>query len=125
MRPLVHRRNHARSAELVARARHMLHAPTASEQRLWEGLRAACLPVAFKRQVVLCDRFIVDLVAPSIRLIVEIDGAVHRRRRAADARRDRVLERAGYTVLRFTAEKVLHELPSVVERIRTEVAKRA
>ena len=80
------------------------------------------MPVAFKRQVVICDRFIVDLVATSILLVVEVDGPVHERRRAADARRDRVLERAGYAVLRFAAEEVVHELPSVVERVRAEIA---
>jgi very-short-patch-repair endonuclease len=57
-------------------------------------------------------------------LVVKIDGPVHERRRAADARRDRVLARAGYAVLRFTTEEVMHELASVVERIQAEVARR-
>jgi hypothetical protein len=55
--------------------------------------------------------FIADFVAPSARLIVEVDGGCHARRCSADARRDRCLRRAGYRVLRLPAELVLHNLP--------------
>jgi very-short-patch-repair endonuclease len=103
---------------LASRARRLLHLPTASEERLRRALRAAALPVSFKRQVVLCDRFIVDLFAASARLVIEVDGPYHARRRSADARRDRVLERAGYRVLRLDAELVMRELPVAVERVR-------
>jgi very-short-patch-repair endonuclease len=59
--------------------------------------------VRFRRQVVLLDRYIVDFYAPSLRLVVEVDGGYHRLRKTADARRDRELRRAGYTVLRVRA----------------------
>jgi len=48
-------------------------------------------------------RFIADFVAPVARLVVEVDGKHRRRRRAADARRDRVLTRPGYRVVRLEA----------------------
>ena len=48
----------ARSALLVSPARHMLHAPTPSEEALWHALRDGALGVAFKRQVVLGERYI-------------------------------------------------------------------
>jgi very-short-patch-repair endonuclease len=121
MHRFVRTQSHARSSLLLARARSHLHAPTASEQRLWEGLRAAALPVAFKRQVVLGQRFIVDQLAPSVRLVVEVDGSSHVRRRSADARRDRALERAGYRVLRLPAELVMRDLPAAIERVRAEL----
>jgi hypothetical protein len=43
------------------------------------------------------------------------------RRHAADARRHFALRRAGYRVLRFTAEEVERQLPLVLDRIQTEV----
>ena len=63
--------------------------------------------VAFKRQVVLGDRYIADFVAPSVRLFVEVDGGVHRDRRTADRCRDRNLRALGYGVVRVEAALVL------------------
>jgi very-short-patch-repair endonuclease len=99
----------ARSALLVTRARSMLHAPTPSEELLWQALRGGALGVAFKRQVVLGGRYIVDFVAPSQGLVVEVDGNVHRGRRSADERRERDLRRLGYRVLRVEAALVLRD----------------
>jgi very-short-patch-repair endonuclease len=84
---------------------------------LWQAIRARKLGVVFRRQVVVAGRFIADFLAPSARLIVEVDGRQHERRGAADARRDRVLGRAGYRVLRLPAELV-RDLPDALARIR-------
>jgi hypothetical protein len=54
-----------RSQLLASRAHAMRVAPTASEQLLFEALRAAFPGVAFRRQLPLCGRFIADLYAPS------------------------------------------------------------
>src|SRR5271165_1766604 len=47
--------------------------------------------------------FWVDFLFPREKLVVELDGAVHvgREAQAADKRRTRILNRAGYRVLRF------------------------
>jgi hypothetical protein len=50
--------------------------------------------------VVVLGRYIADFLAPSAKLIVEVDGSHHARRVSADARRDEALRRAGYRVLR-------------------------
>jgi len=63
----------------------------------------------------------VDFMAAEVRLVVEVDGGYHARRRGADARRRRVLERAGYRVLRFEAAQVMQQLPVVVAAIRVAV----
>jgi very-short-patch-repair endonuclease len=97
----------ARSALLVSRARHMLHAPTPSEEALWQVLRGGALGVAFKRQVVLAGRYFADFFAPSVGLVVEVDGEVHRSRRAADL--------AGREGLRSPACRMPHS-PSRVPR---------
>jgi very-short-patch-repair endonuclease len=66
--------------------------------------------------------FIVDFLAPAARLAVEVDGPYHARRRAADARRDRVPRRLGYRVLRLKAEVVLARPEEAVARIIAALA---
>ena len=63
-------------------------------------------------------RFIGDFVAVSARLVVEVDGGYHARRRAADARRDRALRRLGYRVLRLEASLVSDRIEDGVAQIR-------
>jgi very-short-patch-repair endonuclease len=58
-------------------------------------------------------------MAPSLKLIVEVDGKYHCQRVTADARRTRVLERLGYRVLRLDAELVSRQLPLAVEAVRS------
>jgi len=102
---------------VVARAREMRSALTPSEQRLWLAIRGGALGVWFRRQVPL-GRFIGDFVAASARLVVEVDGGYHARQRAADARRDRALQRLGYRVLRLDAELVSQREEEAVAQIR-------
>jgi very-short-patch-repair endonuclease len=111
----------AASPLLVERAAQMRAAPTSSEARLFEALRGRRLGVAFRRQVPVLGRFIVDLLAPERRLVVEVDGAYHAPRAEADARRDRALARAGYRVLQIDAELVMRDLPAAVARVRDTV----
>jgi very-short-patch-repair endonuclease len=85
-----------------------------------ESMRAQ-LGVWFRRQVPL-GRFVADFVAPAAWLVVEVDGQYHARRRVADARRDRVLRRLGYRVLRLEAELVEQQLEVAVARIRAALA---
>jgi very-short-patch-repair endonuclease len=102
---------------LAERAQFMRHNGTDTEQTLWRCLAGKRLGVAFRRQVVV-DRFIVDFLAPAINLVVEIDGSYHSRRVTADARRERVLLRLGYRVLRLPAELVRCNLAEAVARVR-------
>jgi very-short-patch-repair endonuclease len=117
------RPSRSRQSVLTARAAAMRHEPTSSEARLFEALRGGRLGVSFRRQVPVLGRFIVDLLAPEVRLVVEVDGLYHTRRDAADARRDRALLRAGYTVLRLDAELVMLDIETAVARVAAEVAR--
>ena len=102
---------------LQNRAQLMRAYPSWPEQVLWRALRSGQLGVPFRRQVVI-GRYIVDFVAPRARLVVEVDGPQHWQRRAADARRDRVLQQLGYRVLRLDAELVVRQLPVALECVR-------
>jgi len=108
---------------LRSRARRMRHEPTPTEWQLWQALRCGQLGVSFRRQVVL-QGYITDFYASAVRLIVEVDGGWHDHRVQKDARRERILQAAGYRLLRATAAEVLGALPSVVARIRPAVAER-
>ncbi len=111
----------ASSAPLLAtRAHAMRFNPTPSEQLLWRCLSGKRLGVAFRRQVPV-HRFILDFLAPAVRLAVEVDGGCHARRRSADARRDEKLRRLGYRVLRLDAEFVLRDMPAALARITAEL----
>jgi very-short-patch-repair endonuclease len=115
------RPNAKRQGVLVARASEMRRAPTSSEARLFEAVHGGQLGVAFRRQVPVLGRFIVDLLVPEVQLVVEVDGGHHARRRGADARRDRALARAGYRVLRLEADLVMSDLPAAVQRVRDAI----
>jgi very-short-patch-repair endonuclease len=106
---------------LEERAAEMRHAPTFAEARLFEAVRGGRLGVSFRRQVPLAGRFIADLYAAEVRLVVEVDGGYHAGRGRAGARRDRVLGRIGCRVLRLANELVMNDLPAAVERIRAEI----
>jgi len=107
-----------RQVLLTQRAHEMRHQPTPSEAALWAVISRSQLGVAFRRQVLIGNRYIVDFLAPSIKLVVEIDGGYHAQRGVADARRERHLTRLGYRVLRLDADLVLTRLAEAVERVR-------
>ena len=116
-----HRHSSARESLLQVRARRMRIAPTTSEQVLWHAIRGQRLGVAFRRQVVV-GPYIVDFLAPRLRLVIEVDGGYHAARGQADARRERWLVGAGYRVLRVEAGAVLASLPQVLGLIAEAIA---
>ena len=91
---------------------------TPSELRLWSALSARKLGVQFRREVPLLGQYIVDFCAPSVRLVVEVDGACHADRRTADARRDAALRAAGYRVVRIEAQLVMQSLSQAIALVR-------
>ena len=102
---------------LLARARAMRSAMTQPERELWLALRGKRFDgVKFSRQVVI-GQYIVDFVARSRRLIIEVDGDTHAGDEAADAVRSRWLEQQGYRVNRFTNGDVMTNLDGVLQMI--------
>jgi len=118
---LQHLRNDAPSLFLLTTfARRMRKAPTKSEALLWSQLRGRKLEARFRRQAVL-GGCIVDFYAACEKLVVEVDGAVHRtpEARVHDARRQAWLEGAfGVRFVRVDAELVERDVLAAVERVR-------
>src|SRR5439155_7547649 len=86
-------------------------------RKLWSRLRFRRLYDAkFRRQYPL-GHFIVDFCCPERKLVVEIDGGVHRKTYLQDHARDQVLMDRGYRVLRFWNSAVLKHTDRVMRRI--------
>ena len=117
-KPLFRSRNSSRIALLDERARGMRASLTPPEALLWARIRGRRLGVAFRRQVPLLGRFIADFLAPAERLVVEVDGGYHAEQDRADARRDAVLARAGYRVLRLDAALVIQDIEAAIALVR-------
>ena len=62
-----------------------------------------------------------DLVYPRARLAIEYDGENHRDRLAADNRRQNGLQRAGYTLLRYTASDVFGRAAAILDEVRGQL----
>ncbi|MGH9051853.1 MAG: endonuclease domain-containing protein [Acidimicrobiia bacterium] len=101
------------------RARQLRREQTSAEARLWRELRRGNLGSRFRRQEPI-GPYIVDFVCLATRLVVEVDGATHEDPEP-DARRDALLERLGFRVLRFWNGDVYHHLEGVLDRIAAEL----
>lgn len=102
-----------------ANARRMRSRMTDAELKLWNELRAhRLMGLGFRRQMPI-EGFIVDFACPEYRLIIELDGSQHgdRKTAAADEVRTRVLEQAGWRVLRFWNDDVLQDIDGVCAHI--------
>ena len=95
---------------------------TQAEQILWEQLKTKKLDVKFRRQHII-DEFIVDFVALSKKLIIEVDGKYHntKEQKEADELRTQILNEFGYKVLRFTNEEVIGNIDAVLDKIMRQL----
>ncbi len=108
------------SFKLQERARELRKQMTLAEQVLWKALRRKQLGVSFRRQHAV-GRVILDFYCPTYKLVVEVDGKVHRQHVERDEARTRQLEMYGYRVIRFRNEEVLKELPDVLKKIQVVI----
>ena len=100
-------------------ARRMRKVMTDAELKLWNELRAhRLMGLGFRRQLPVA-RYIADFACPEFKLIVEVDGTQHADEtvQQADAKRTEMLERLGWTVLRFWNDDVLKDIDGVCNHI--------
>ena len=90
---------------------------TPAEKILWQELRANKLGVHFRRQQVISG-FIVDFYCHQAALVIEVDGGIHDRQQAEDARREKALHEMGLKIIRFRNEEVLSNLSIVLRKIK-------
>ncbi|MHB9027530.1 MAG: endonuclease domain-containing protein [Candidatus Latescibacterota bacterium] len=110
---------------VVELAREMRKDMTEAEKALWSRIRRQQVDgLRFRKQHPI-GRYIVDFCCFDSRLIVEVDGGVHDKRKEYDQNRDAFLAGGGYTVLRFPNDEVLQRIEKVIEAIRNAVQKRS
>jgi very-short-patch-repair endonuclease len=101
-------------------ARKLRQTLTPAEHRFWFLVRnRKFLNLRFRRQHPI-GKYIVDFYCHELSLIIELDGAIHDRRKMQnyDALRDRVLEDTGLTILRFRNEDVFYNMAKIEEEVK-------
>lgn len=107
------------STERLQRARVARGEPTLAEKMLRDTLRLDRVEgVRFRRQAPY-HQFILDFYAPSLNLIIELDGGYHDLQPEHDAERTAFLNACGLRVIRFQNEEVLTNLPAVLASLRS------
>ena len=104
----------------TAAARSLRRRSGPAETRLWAVVSGGRVDgLKFRRQHAV-GRFYVDFACERLRLIIELDGGVHRMDEVAadDAFRQAELEALGWTVMRFENDTTLAENWRIVEAIR-------
>ena len=109
---------------LIERAQEMRAKPTPAEAALWYELKGKKLNAKFRQQHLIGD-FIVDFVCLDKKLIVEVDGEIHKQQVEADTLRTEQLENDGYKVIRFSNAKVLTNIEEVLAEISKILLQRA
>lgn len=97
---------------------------TKAEACLWKYvLRAGSMKgFTFRRQRPVLN-YIADFMCKELMLIIEVDGITHSHEEVSeyDSIRQKALENAGFKVIRFTDEEVLHHINNVHAAIEDEV----
>jgi len=105
-------------------AREMRKKPTEAERQLWHMLRDRRLDgFRFKRQEPVGGRYIADFYCLERKLVIELDGKVHRQMDSSeyDSLRDQTMVDAGLRSLRIRNEAVLGNLQQVIDKIKSEL----
>ena len=97
-------------------ARKLRREQTEAENKLWEIVRAKKLGVKFRRQQVI-DSFIVDFYCPEKRLIIEIDGDIHKGKKEYDKIREKILKSRRLKIMRLKNSDVLNNITEVKNKI--------
>ncbi|WP_245429492.1 endonuclease domain-containing protein [Mesorhizobium sp. DCY119] len=109
------------SANARANAPRLRKATTEAEKRLWQHLRE--MPdlgqTHFRRQVAI-GIYVVDFCCLKHRLIIEVDGEIHKTDEAMsyDRQRDEYLRAEGFRILRFSNAEVLLGRERVLNSVR-------
>ena len=92
---------------------------TSAEAFLWKSLSKSKLRGRKFRRQQSIENFVVDFYCPFEKLIIELDGEYHNRPEAMekDLKRDKRLEKLGFTVLRFENKLVFDDLDGVLKTI--------
>jgi len=102
---------------LKDRARHMRKNTTHAECIFWNVVRNKQFHgLKFLRQKPLLG-YIVDFYCAELRLVIEIDGSVHKNSKEYDENRTNDLQLFGIRILRYTNDQIEFDLKSVLNHL--------
>jgi len=107
-------------ALLKEKAKEARKNPTEAESIIWERLRNKQIGYKIRRQHVI-DRFIVDFVCLEKMTIIEIDGKIHDTQIEEDRERTEILNKLGFSVIRFSNDEVITSIDEVISKISTNL----
>lgn len=107
---------------LIEKAKENRNNPTEAEAALWSQLRNKQMEGYKFRQQHLIGDFIVDFVCLSKKLVIEVDGGIHKETKEYDEERTKILADRGFEVLRFKNEEVLGDIDAVLEQVSNNLA---
>ena len=104
-----------------ARAKRLRREPTYAEKQMWKLLKQ--IPDAHFRRQVPVGNFVFDFASHKSKLIIEVDGGVHRLPdvQERDQRKTEFAEQNGYRIMRFTNDEVIGGPDSVFPKITEAV----
>jgi len=103
---------------VVRLARELRKNQTESEKILWEALRnKRFMGLKFRRQQPV-GRYIIDFLCMEKKLVIEVDGLVHKDSVEYDSIKDLYLQGAGFKVLRIPADTVENNFESALKMIK-------
>ncbi|MFC1851554.1 endonuclease domain-containing protein [candidate division CSSED10-310 bacterium] len=109
------------NTKLVQKARKLRKSSTIAEIKIWEKLKTRQLKnYRFLRQKII-GNYIVDFYCCKLKLAIEIDGQYHQNRCQEDRNRQKTLELAGITIVRFTNAEVHSNLNRVLQVIHDKI----
>ena len=119
--------NHYYNKNLQPNANRLRKEMTKAEACLWKYvLRGGKMKgFQFRRQRPVLN-YIADFMCKELMLVVEVDGSIHQLEETMknDAIRQKALEHAGFTVLRFTNDEVLENINAVYSFLEDWIEKK-
>lgn len=101
--------------------KHLRKNLTPAEVSLWKLLKGKQFHnKKFRRQQQI-DEYVVDFYCAEHKLIIELDGEVHKSSTHADEIRDSKLKQLGYTILRFENTMIFEEISNVLLQIESHL----
>jgi len=107
---------------ITINARRLRKGATEAEQILWKKLRNNQLGLKFRRQHPF-EMFIVDFYAPSVKLVIELDGSIHTipANKDYDEMRTDYLKLKQVYILRFWNSEVEKDIEAVISKIKETI----
>ncbi len=114
--------------EITKLARDLRKNQTTAEKLIWAELCSKKLGAKFRRQHPLIYNidgtpyfFICDFACLSRKIIIEIDGSIHKNLEIRDKAREHLIKNMNYKIIRFSNEMVIEQLSDVIQIIQNEI----